>query len=53
MQMLVGGVVGYSGLFGGRGAIIAALIACLVLFFIVSIAMDKVSKSKKVQAKSK
>ena len=48
---VVGSVVGYSGLLGGRGAIIGALIVCLVLFFIVSIVLDKRDKAKKTQTK--
>lgn len=47
---VVGSIVGYSGLAGGRGAIIAALVICLVIFFIASFIMDKRDKSKKAEA---
>ena len=42
---IVGSYVGYSGLLGGRSLIIAALVAALVIFFIVSITLDKKQKN--------
>lgn len=37
---VVGSVVGYSGMYAGRMGIIGALVACLVIFFIISIILD-------------
>ncbi|WP_295746229.1 PTS ascorbate transporter subunit IIC [uncultured Limosilactobacillus sp.] len=37
---VVGSVVGYSGMYAGRMGIIGALVACLVIFFIISIVLD-------------
>lgn len=48
---IVGSYVGYSGLLGGRSLIIAALVAALVIFFIVSIILDKKQKNAVNSAK--
>lgn len=42
---IVGSIVGYSGKLGGQMAIIAALVICLVIFFIVSAILDRSKKA--------